>query len=307
MKRFVQRTVAAIGLLVCVIVLLLIVIPKYEDDYLAAYNKKMHLLETISSPRIIFVGGSNLCFGLDSRRIIDSLGLPVINTGLHAGIGLKFLIDDMRPLLRKGDIVVYAPEYSHFFGSAYGEKATLAPLMDQTNWKKLSILNARQMWHVVLGIPDVIRSRLGYITTPQRKDIYRASNINEYGDEVAHWELPSKAIKPDKESHSNIDKEFGEYFINYLDGLSDSICIVMTPPVIRMTSFKFTERRASVLSDYLMEHHYPFNVAPVAHALPDSCAYDTSHHMNKSGVDLFTSLLIEELREIVETSSVRNE
>ena len=37
-----------------------------QDGYLQAYNKKCQLLEDTPSPRIIFVGGSNLAFGFDS-------------------------------------------------------------------------------------------------------------------------------------------------------------------------------------------------------------------------------------------------
>lgn len=80
-------------------------------------------------PRIIFVGGSNLAFGLDSQRIKDSLNINVINYGLHAGIGLKYMVDDISTYARKGDIIVFAPEYSHFYsGLAYGESITIAPL-----------------------------------------------------------------------------------------------------------------------------------------------------------------------------------
>ena len=82
-----------------------------QDGYLQAYNKKCQLLEDTPSPRIIFVGGSNLAFGLDSQRIKDSLNINVINYGLHAGIGLKYMIDDISTYARKGDIIVFAPEY----------------------------------------------------------------------------------------------------------------------------------------------------------------------------------------------------
>lgn len=72
-----------------------------QDGYLQAYNKKCQLLEDTPSPRIIFVGGSNLAFGLDSQRIKDSLNINVINYGLHAGIGLKYMIDDISTMQEK--------------------------------------------------------------------------------------------------------------------------------------------------------------------------------------------------------------
>lgn len=72
-----------------------------QDGYLQAYNKKCQLLEDTPSPRIIFVGGSNLAFGLDSQRIKDSLNINVINYGLHAGIGLKYMMMTYPPMQEK--------------------------------------------------------------------------------------------------------------------------------------------------------------------------------------------------------------
>ena len=114
-----------------------------QDGYLQAYNKKCQLLEDTPSPRIIFVGGSNLAFGLDSQRIKDSLNINVINYGLHAGIGLKYMIDDISTYARKGDIIVFAPEYEHFYTIAYGESVTLTPLMAPTGYKAMDNSNSR--------------------------------------------------------------------------------------------------------------------------------------------------------------------
>ena len=38
--------------------------PIDEDNYLYEYNKKIKLLEKTEAPRIIFIGGSNLAFGI---------------------------------------------------------------------------------------------------------------------------------------------------------------------------------------------------------------------------------------------------
>ena len=79
-----------------------------QDGYLQAYNKKCQLLEDAPAPRIIFVGGSNLAFGLDSQRIKDSLNINVINYGLHAGIGLKYMIDDISTYAKEKVTLLYS-------------------------------------------------------------------------------------------------------------------------------------------------------------------------------------------------------
>ena len=58
----------------------------HETGYLAASVDKHHLLVHQPSPRIVFVGGSNLAFGLDSGAIERSLGYHPVNMGLNLGL-----------------------------------------------------------------------------------------------------------------------------------------------------------------------------------------------------------------------------
>lgn len=149
MKKFINNILLIAGILITLI-LAITMLPMEQDGYLQAYNKKCQLLEDTPSPRIIFVGGSNLAFGLDSQRIKDSLNINVINYGLHAGIGLKYMIDDISTYARKGDIIVFAPEYEHFYTIAYGESVTLTPLMAVTHWEKINLLDIRQ-WTILIA------------------------------------------------------------------------------------------------------------------------------------------------------------
>ena len=67
--------------------LLLFVIPiKDSQNYLMANRDKLHVLSATISPKVVLVGGSNLAFGIDSELISKSLGMPVVNMGLHAGL-----------------------------------------------------------------------------------------------------------------------------------------------------------------------------------------------------------------------------
>ena len=79
---------------------------------------KDSLMENVESPRIIFLGGSNLSFGLNSQLIKDSLKLNPINAGIHASIGLIYMLSNSLEFIKKGDIVVLVPEYQQFYGDA---------------------------------------------------------------------------------------------------------------------------------------------------------------------------------------------
>jgi len=82
-----------------------------QDEYVAALIDKDELLGSTLGPRFLFVGGSNLAFGLDSTMVEEAAGLPVVNCGLHANLGLQFMLNRARIHLTEGDIVVLCPEY----------------------------------------------------------------------------------------------------------------------------------------------------------------------------------------------------
>ncbi len=72
---------------------------------------KHHLLENIAPPRMLLCGGSNLAFGIDSKSIQDKIGLPVINMGLNAGLGLNFIMEEIKSAAKPTDIVILSIEY----------------------------------------------------------------------------------------------------------------------------------------------------------------------------------------------------
>lgn len=297
MKKFALKTLLACIFVAVAMMMMIIVLPDKEDSYLKEYNRKIEMLENVSSPRIIFVGGSNLCFGLNSRAISDSLGISVVNYGLHAGLGLRFMVDDIRQYVREGDIIVFAPEYGNFFGNPNGESRTWGPFISDGGWKKLYLLNIDQMVNVITGIPAIVLERIGGITENKNVWSYRMSGFNEFGDEVAHWkEKRTMAPKPSKPEDANLDEVFGSYFISQLDSMSRKAKVLVIPPVICRTSFISQQERADVLDEYLREQGYAFLSSPNRHALPDSCIFNSVYHMNKSGVDLYTAMVIEEIK-----------
>jgi hypothetical protein len=83
--------------------------------YLGALLDKHHRLAALSSKqKIIFVGGSNLAFGLDSQAVERAFGLPVVNMGVNGKLGLCYFLDCVRGHVGQGDLIVIVPEYRNF-------------------------------------------------------------------------------------------------------------------------------------------------------------------------------------------------
>lgn len=299
MREFIFKTVLFTGMTLLLFLGLILFVPVRSNDYFQTYNLKCRLLEETGSPRVVFVGGSNLAFGLDCQSIKDSLGINVVNSGLHAGVGLKYILDDVEAYLRQGDIVVIAPEYEHFY-NPYGEAATIAPIQSVCGWKKLHLLNFVQMKNVITGLPRIIMHTL---PKPHNERRYVLSGFNEYGDEVKHWQLGSIAIPRPSPIKGVFDRTFGEYFVKKISLFKNKGCTVLViPPVCRETAYEVKQENIEEICSFLKEQGLPFGVSPKVHALPDDCAYDTDYHMTYEGVKKFSSSIVEILRPIIGNS-----
>jgi hypothetical protein len=80
-------------------------------NYLAGIGAKHRRLEQASSSRLIFIGDSSLPFGFNAARAEKELSMPVINMGLHAAFGLSFILQEILPDLKSGDMVVLVSHY----------------------------------------------------------------------------------------------------------------------------------------------------------------------------------------------------
>ena len=48
---------------------------------------------------------------MDSKLVESELKMPVVNLGLHAGLGLEFILNEISSQMKSGDEVVISLEY----------------------------------------------------------------------------------------------------------------------------------------------------------------------------------------------------
>jgi hypothetical protein len=197
MKIFLIK-IAVFMLFVILFVILGLVMPATPRASKSFYYYNMtkdSLLANVDSPRLIFLGGSNISFGLNSQIIKDSFNVNPINTGISASLGLKFMLDNTVQYIKKGDIIIAPLEYSHYTNNYnYCYEALLRMIFD-VNRKYLRLLNLGQMFNLLQCVPSYSISKFkpnSYFdhdistidTTP-----YGRNSFNRYGDECAHWNM----------------------------------------------------------------------------------------------------------------------
>ena len=161
MKLFLRKVTyfALIILILTSIGLFLPTTPRVSESLLFGAIQKDSLLKNVESPRIIFVGGSNLSFGINSQMIKDSLGLNPINTAIHAAIGLKYMMENTLQYVREGDIVVLAPEYDHFYRKYDVVSEELMRMVFDVNFSNFKLLNFKQKLALIPHIPKYSLSK----------------------------------------------------------------------------------------------------------------------------------------------------
>jgi hypothetical protein len=112
-RLFSLRLLQVALLTAAMIALIFAAIGPDPDHYFAGSQLQLELLKNTPGPRIILVGGSNVSFGIDAELMQRTLGIPVINDGLHAGLGLSPL-RELQDYLRDGDVVIISLEYQLF-------------------------------------------------------------------------------------------------------------------------------------------------------------------------------------------------
>jgi hypothetical protein len=130
-----------------------------DGDYAEASNLKHDLLVTDAARKIVLVGGSNVSYGTDSTIIEAATHCPVINMGMNGYFGVRFMLEEVKPYLKQGDIVVIAWEYDSFYKSVDGTNTDLL-MVSKANPRVFRFLTNRQKISAVSRFPFVAQQKV---------------------------------------------------------------------------------------------------------------------------------------------------
>ncbi len=164
-------------------------------DYMEAIIDKHSAVKKASTPKLIFCGGSNLAFGIDSHKIQDSIGLPVINLGLHASLGLAFILNEIKDLAKKNDIIIFSLEYYISMDGDFNLQKHTAQFFPYSykyfSKSYFSILKSI----LVEELPKNLRSNIENLTQSDNINydttiVYSRDAFNQHGDVTKHLNKP---------------------------------------------------------------------------------------------------------------------
>ena len=272
----------------------------YKKTYLGAFDEKYETLYNTQGKKIVFIGGSGLPFGLRTDLLQEEIGdaYTVVNYGLYATLGTKFMMDTAKDAIGTGDIVILCPELSEQTFSLYfnGEAVLQATNGIDSSLLSLPLDNQIATFYHYFGYSF---DKIGYAfsgTVLDPDGIYRADSLNKWGD-IASTDRENNIMNTGFDINMTIttdEKLLNQDFIDYVnDFVADckdknaEVYFGFAPAnlaAVRSSQNKRAEFESKLkdaidcpllgsVEDYLFEKGY---------------FYDTNFHLNATGTLAFT-------------------
>lgn len=165
---------------------LFVVMPQYTNNYQASMIDKVERLESVQGPKIVLVGNSNLAFGIDSAKIEQAFSMPVVNTGLHGGLGNAFNEQAAKLNVNKGDIYIICE--TNYNDNDQISNPELAWITIENHFELWKLLRAKDVWPMMQAYPTYLRNCLSMWSEETGNvdsgDCYSRNAFNEYGDDI---------------------------------------------------------------------------------------------------------------------------
>ncbi|MEZ6035083.1 MAG: hypothetical protein R3C17_18465 [Planctomycetaceae bacterium] len=247
---------------------------------LATWRLKHQRLAALTGPRIILVGGSNLHYGMDSELLQSTLQYDVVNMGIQGGLGLRFMLAEIASSIRSDDVVILLAEPALFSRIPLDGESTLYELVSKVP-EAAQFLTARQLLAGYRFLGPTISENWNYVSLLVLMRLYGRPTIleetNVFGDYEGHRDRksslrPSQAEPPgDEMSPAALDLIEG--FQNSVEQQGGRFLVGFAPLAESYANFPALR----VLEDQVPPHLRLGKI--INSVLPDSCFYDTPHHL----------------------------
>jgi hypothetical protein len=299
MKKFIYSIISFSIVILFILAAVFIVVRRDDigNDYMAGIVAKHHRLNHTKAPRLIFAGGSNLAFGLNSEQIEKEFSVPVVNLALHGGLGLKFILSELRSNIKSGDVVLLSPEYFlDVDGDLKIKRNTAMYFKEADKYFQFNLINEFDE-HLAKARDDAkaFQWKRQELPTRMLDTIYNKDAFNKYGDVISHLERPSPKVYKDQLYLYEYSKWAGIEELNKFQIFAKliSVQVFFIYPPFPKTMF---DRNELVLEHFSADISHrlaiPILNKPVDFVFPDSLFFDTMYHLNKKGREIRTAELI---------------
>lgn len=300
MKLFLSQLVRKIVFLVITITsffLALLLVPSnphVQNSLLFAQSQKDSILLNSEGDRIIFIGGSNVSFGINSALIEEKYDLSSVNLGLHYGLGMEYYLKHCLSFVHPNDIVVVIPEYENYYGDfMHGKEELLIIKTEVERCKSIDQLSFDQIKNLTPLVPTVFIQKLNlftYLIDSDPNDVYGALSFNKFGDAYRHWGNDSKQIPllklHDRNALSSKSFSLIEKFTQKFE--DNGAKLYCSFPPLNKGNYNLNITALSNIDSSFAKYDINLIGRPIDYYYDDSLFYDSPYHLNYIGASIRT-------------------
>ena len=283
----------------CASGVLLPVTPRASKSLLFANKQKDELLIHVESPRMIFIGGSNLSFGLNSQMIKDELKINPINTGVAAAIGTKYMLENTLQYVKEGDVIILALEYANFYSDYNGVSEQLFRTIFDVDKAKINLLSLRQVFRLFPYLPKYALTKFKpkeYFDHTEN-DVYSVNSFNEYGDTYTHWGLEQRSFSPRGKVGTQINQAVILQLLKFKKEITTKKAkLFVTYPGYQEASYSNSVKEIERVAAEYVKNDFVTLGYPERYKMPNNMMFNTAYHLTKEGVDRRTRMFIDDYK-----------
>ncbi|MDR1283377.1 MAG: hypothetical protein LBK99_21545 [Opitutaceae bacterium] len=271
-------------------------------------HKKAALAATAAhrqGPRLFILSGSNAHFGLSAGQLGAHCNLPATNLGLHAGLGLEYILRYGERVIPDNALVLLPLEYQLYGKTTQGRDGRIQILCHDREYFNKTGFIAKTELLTAMHWKDWARLLLAKAIppAPPRPGEHIVENINESGDETGNiynmTELIMKGSRRCRTEKLSLDKRKLARLLLFIERMEKRNCkVIMTVPFIceEALDFDLNQPFLDDLAATLARHGIPLVGTPRAHLFTVEDGFDTEYHQNTQGVAKSTARLAQELK-----------
>jgi len=156
----------------------------------------------LPSPKLMFLGGSNVRFGLSCALVERETGVPCVNAGFLADVGMDLMALKFEPLLHAGDVVYIPLAYEQYLWSrdfvetqrdaAYLFTEDRTALLQMPLSRQLHALFYYDLPYLASAVAENVLAWTGQRRKAGGTRVFGAQNLNAWGDETGHTALQAQ-------------------------------------------------------------------------------------------------------------------
>lgn len=267
---------------------------------MAALTDKHDRIKAISGRKMILAGGSNLVFGIDSQKLEKEFNTPVVNLGLHAKLGLRFIINELKDIARQGDIIILSIEHDMtLMGNLELQKMTsfYNPFAAKY-YKESNDTWIGQFMNIIDNSHLMFKKTISNVIDNLKNDpVYTRKGLNMYGDGVYHLDLPSSSVLGSK----SVLKDTRDAKLKLLNDFydftkSNEITVLFTYGAYEISEYKKNKVALEKVHQKMKQNLKIEMITGLQDFVyPTSYFYDSVYHLNKKGRTIHTKNMIKKI------------